>query len=160
MTNPQVLIIKSIWHDDKSTGTHNKFKMKWYWYSHTLQLTWYATYQGGRKRCSTVALLRGTKAKREAQRLRGRHKGGKEKRKGGKEEQRRRTGREEEEKIRRARGREGEKEWEREKGSEVGRKEEIEEKTELQASKKRCSMVVPLGVQRTRGRHNEGGQKR
>ena len=60
--------------------------------------------QGGRKRCSTVALLQGTKAKREE-----------EKRKGGKEEgmRRKRRGREEKRGRARVRGnivREGEKE--------------------------------------------------
>ena len=29
-----------------------------------------------------------------------------------------------------------------------------------QSNKNRCSMVVPLWVRRTRGRHNEGGKKK
>jgi hypothetical protein len=82
----------------------------------------FTLHQGGRKRCSTVALLRGTKAKREAQRRR------KRRRKGGKEEERRRRGIYEKWKRKRARwrekrGREGEREG--------GRKMEGRKKTEF-----------------------------
>ena len=62
--------------------------------------------QGGRKRCSTVALLRGTKDKREAQRRRKRRR---------KEE----NGRKKEKRKRRANGRE-------EGGKKGGREEETE----------------------------------
>ena len=89
--------------------------------------------QGGRKRCSTVAPLRGTKAKREAKRRR-------------------------KNKVKEKKGRrEGEKESERDVGRKEGRKKLCFRW--VQASKKCCSMVVPPWVRRTRGMHIEGGKK-
>ena len=91
--------------------------------------------QGGRKHCSTVAPLRGTKEEEE-------------KRKGGTEEERGTRGREEEEKRRRTRVRGKKSEGERKGGRKQGRKDGRKKLSFgwVQAS---FIMVVPLWVRRT-----------
>ena len=65
----------------------------------SITLIW-ATNQGGRKRCSTVAPLRGTKAKREAQRRRKRREREEKRKKGGGREEKRRRARVRGERVR------------------------------------------------------------
>ena len=72
--------------------------------------------QGGRKRCITVELLRGTKTKREAQRRRKRRGREEKRKKGGEEEQKRRKGEEAQERGRTK---------VREKGWKAGREEKV-----------------------------------